>query len=223
MSLPGLDTEWDQSAPLMLVRTSCFWDPPNLPDPASGLVAGDAGAVDSAAADTQPTRRHSNVACYYMPILHILLLFFFLWIVSSTMETAKSLQCPFCTETRGSRHALNQHISWHRHSQNLCASEETTNDVRRVVLKDTEATTIVEPTACAEGRGTSALRDPLVASSSSSPTSHLEKKRQYRKLVDAAVLRLKQQHQRDRTTLARPTEVSAVARWGVIVYIGSIQ
>ena len=121
--------------------------------------------------------------------------------LSSTMETVKSLQCPFCTDTRGSRRALNRHVSWHRRSQR----EETGNDVRRVVLKNPEATTI------AEGRGASALRDPLVASSSSSPTRQQERRNQCRKRIDAAVLRLKQQHQRDRTTLARPTE--ELAQW----------
>ena len=131
-------------------------------------------------------------------------------IVSSTMETAKSLQCPICPERRGSKRALNRHISWHRRSQDSRAPEEPTDDERRVVLRDAQATTTVEPTICAEGRSASALRDPRVASSSSSPTSHLEKK-QSRKRIDAAVLRLKERHRRDRTTLARPTE--ELAQW----------
>ena len=80
-----------------------------------------------------------------------------------------------------------------------------------MVLKNTEATTIVEPTIGVEGRGASALRDPWVASLSSSPTRQQERRNQYRKRIDAAVLRLKQQHQRDRTTLARPTE--ELAQW----------
>ena len=140
-------------------------------------------------------------------MLHVMLLifchrlafyyyFFSFYGLSSTMETVMSLQCPFCTETRGSRRALNRHVSWHRRSQR----EETRNDVRLVVLKNTEATTI------AQGRGASALRDPRVASSSSSPTRQQERRNQYRKRIDVAVLPLKQQHQRDRTTLACPTE-----------------
>jgi len=123
------------------------------------------------------------------------------------METAKSLQCPICPETRGSRRALNRHISWHRRGESLPGPEVATHDQRRVVLRGTEATATVNQADCAEGRGAGGSLDPRAASKPpSSPTSHLEKGRQYRKQIDAAVLRLKERHQRDRTTLARPTE-----------------
>jgi len=51
MSLPEPDTEWKAVSTSHAVADPLLLRPPHLPDPAWGLVAGDAGAVDGVAAD----------------------------------------------------------------------------------------------------------------------------------------------------------------------------
>jgi len=120
-------------------------------------------------------------------------------------------QCPSCSETKGSRRALNRHIVWHRRNEDgSSAPGKSCFDVRRVVLHDNSAS--VDPAGPSDNRIANGSRDPRIASRM--PQAVFDGQDggwRYRKQIDSAVLRLKERHRRDRTTLARPTE--ELAQW----------
>ena len=122
------------------------------------------------------------------------------------MESKETLQCPTCSETRGSRRALNKHIRWHQRNA------ESSFSVRRVVLRDapSEAAPVV-PTGCMS----ISARDPRVESrmpqSPSVPTARRDPVKEHRRQIDVAVLCLKERHRQDRTTLSQRTD--ELVRW----------